>query len=290
MDNTAIKPITTNYPVSSLDKIDLSTNAGLAVAENVFKRIMQSSKGGIKTIEDGIAILLKAQSLKIPFAAAAENIHVVNGRTGISVHIVRAILLRAEVTWVKTQDYAPQYNYTDGSITYTNDTIPSYAQKCRNAEAAENLAKDNILGVYPMSYYQDFKGATYTELQLGSNCVVVKNKVEANQASSEGKYPVFRIPTPVIDYTTEYKFTRIINGKEVTAVGKFSYSDSVRAGLADKDVWKHYPNIMCANRAFTIGAREIASDLLLGYYSDAEVNEIENKEIPVEDVEAYTVD
>jgi hypothetical protein len=46
--------------------------------------------------------------------------------------------------------------------------------------------------------------------------------------------------------------------------GVFSFKEAKTAGLSEKENWKNYPKVMIWNRAFAIGARRIAPDVLLG--------------------------
>jgi len=81
----------------------------------------------------------------------------------------------------------------------------------------------------------------------------------------------------LIGFRTTYEFSREIKRpsgkyKEITAKSSFSTMEAATADLLDKDVWKKYYKRMLDARAFTIGAREIADDLLLGIYSPNEVS------------------
>ena len=68
---------------------------------------------------------------------------------------------------------------------------------------------------------------------------------------------------------------RLANGeyKEMTCKSNFTLTEAREAELIEKDVWIKYWRRMLDARAFTIGAREIADDLLLGIMSPNEVDE-----------------
>ena len=42
---------------------------------------------------------MRAQDLNLPFSTGIEHIHVINGKTGIDIHIVKALLSKAGCTW-----------------------------------------------------------------------------------------------------------------------------------------------------------------------------------------------
>ena len=255
--------------------VNLFDDKQLAAAENFLKRMVSTDKGGIKNVNEGFAILMRAQDLQLPFSTCIEHIHVISGKTAIDVHIIRSLLSRAGVTWECTKDYAPQYQYTDGNNIYNETQLPPYCVKCRTTKEAEEKTNGEVVGVYPLKYYQDLKGTVYNEFQINDKCIIALNKIQATKLAQEGKFPIMRIPAMPVDYVTEYKFTRyrIIYGEKVvtTAVSHFSLSDATQADLLTKDTYKKYARVMIGNRAFTLGAREIADDLLMGVMETSEL-------------------
>jgi len=274
-------------PTTSLSAINLFDSSEIAKAEAFITRIMRSEKGGIKSIEDGLAIMMRAQDLQLPFSTCIEHIHVINGKTGVDIHIIKALLSRAGVTWECTKDYAPQYQYTDGDNIYNETQLPTYCVKCRSAKEAEAATTEDVIGVYPLRWYADLKGNIYNQFGINDKCTVALNKVQALKFANEGKFPVIRIAARPIDYVTEYKFTRyrMINGKEriQQAVSHFSFSEAQTADLFTKDNYKKYPRIMIGHRAFVYGARDIASDLLMGVMETTELKSIEGIDLAPED-------
>lgn len=274
-------------PVTSLTAINLFDDKQRLAAEALITRIMRSDKGGIKSVEDGLAICLRAQDLQLPFSSCIEHIHVINGKTGADIHIIKALLSRAGVTWECTKDYAPQYQYTDGDNIYNETQLPTYCVKCRSAKEAEDATNEDVVGVYPLRFYADLKGNIYNQFGLNDKCTIALNKVQALRLASEGKFPVVRIAARPIDYVTEFKLTRyrMINGKEVIqqAVSHFSFSEAQAADMFTKDTYKKYPRIMVGHRAFVYGARDIASDLLMGVMETTELKSIEGIDLAPED-------
>ena len=78
--------------------LNLFDERQLVAAENFLTKIMRSDKGGIKSVNDGLAILMRAQDLNLPFSTCIEHIHVINGKTGVDIHVVKALLSRAGCT------------------------------------------------------------------------------------------------------------------------------------------------------------------------------------------------
>lgn len=277
-----------NDATTGLCVVNLLDEKQLASAELFLKKFMTSEKGGIKSIADGLSILARAQDLQLPFTTCIEHIHVINGKTGVDVHIVKSLLSRAGVVWKCTKDYTPQYQYTDGNTIYLETQLPQYCVKCRTAKEAIEATKDDIVGVYPIQWFTDLKGNLYNEFQVSDKCVKAINKAHALKLASEGKFPVIRVPAQPIDYVTEYDFTRcrIINGREVitTSTSHFSYSEAQAAGFFDKDTYKKYARVMIGHRAFVLGARDIASDLLMGCMETTELKQVEGIGITDDDV------
>ena len=278
-------------PNTGLAVINLLDEKQLAAAEIFLKKFMSSEKGGIKSVADGLSILARAQDLQLPFTTCIEHIHVINGKTGIDVHIIKSLLSRAGVVWKCTKDYTPQYQYTDGNTIYLETQLPDYCVKCRTAKEAVDATKDDTVGVYPVQWFTDLKGNVYNEFQVSEKCVKAINKAHALKLAGEGKFPVIRIPAQPIDYVTEYEFKRyrIINGKEreITAISRYSFSEAQNAELFSKDTYKKYARIMIGHRAFVLGARDIANDLLMGCMETTELKVVENA--PITDVEFVEV-
>ena len=278
-------------PNTGLAVINLLDEKQLAAAEIFLKKFMSSEKGGIKSVADGLSVLARAQDLQLPFTTCIEHIHVINGKTGIDVHIIKSLLSRAGVVWKCTKDYTPQYQYTDGNTIYLETQLPDYCVKCRTAKEAIDATKDDAVGVYPVQWFTDLKGNVYNEFQVSEKCVKALNKAHALKLASEGKFPVIRIPAQPIDYVTEYEFKRykMINGKEreITAISHYSFSEAQNAELFSKDTYKKYARIMIGHRAFVLGARDIANDLLMGCMETTELKVVEN--VPITDVEFVEV-
>lgn len=277
------------HPVNALNNINLLDEKQVKQAEVFLTRIMRSKKGGIATLEDGFAVLMRAQDLNLPFSTCLEHIHVINGKTGIDIHVIKSLLSKAGVTWDCIKDYTPLYEYTDGFNVYIEDKLPDFCIKCKNrkeAESKQNNKENDIdaVYVYPVLYYKDYQGNMYKSIQWNSALAIAMNQQHANELAKQGKVPVFRIPNQPVDYITEYVLYRTINGKEVKSVGKFTYSEAVAAGFFEKDNYAKYPRIMIGHRAFTLAARDIASDVLMGCYETTELKIMTNSEINDADV------
>lgn len=276
-----------NEQGTSLTVVNLLDEKQLASAELFLKKFMSSEKGGIKSIADGLSILARAQDLQLPFTTCIEHIHVINGKTGIDIHIIKSLLSRAGIVWKCTKDYVPQYQYTDGNTIYLETQLPQYCVKCRTPKEAIEVTKDETVGVYPVHWYADLKGNIYNEFEVSDKCVKAINRQHALKIASEGKFPVLRIPAQPIDFVTEYEFTRrnMINGKEVitTATSHFSFSEAQTADLFKKDTYVKYARVMIGHRAFVFGARDIADDILMGCMETTELNLI--TDAPINDAE-----
>lgn len=270
-------------------KVNLLNEKELAAAKAFMKNLMATPKGGIKSPEEGIAILARAQDLNLPFMSSVEHIHVINGKTGIDIHLVKALLSRAGVTWETVKDYTPLYEYTDGSNVYNETLLPTWCKITPNPKKAEEITDDNVIGVYPLRYYKDLKGAIWNEFQVSDKCVKCINYAQAQQVAKNGQYPVVRVNPMPIDYITEYKFHRWFNNNgyryEQTATSHFSFVEAQNAGFFEKDTYKKYPRIMVGHRAFTLGARDIGSDLLMGVMEYTELGLVENIDVDPIDAE-----
>lgn len=143
----------------TINAINLFDEKQLIAAENFLTKISRSEKGGIKSVNEGLAILMRAQDLKLPFSSCLEHIHVINSKTGIDIHIIKALLSKAGCFWRCVKDYQPLYEYTDGINAYTDDKLPDYAIRCKDKKEADELSEKDTdrehIYLYPTRYYQD---------------------------------------------------------------------------------------------------------------------------------------
>lgn len=291
-----------NFNGNSLSSINLFDNEQLAAATAFLDKIMRSDKGGIKSVNDGLAILMRAKDLNMPFSTAIEHIHVINGKTGVDIHVIKALLSRAGVTWRCINNYSPLYEYTDGINVYIDGKFPDFVERCKSVKEAnekriadeKNGTTNETVYIYPVSWYSDFSGNIYKSYNLTNKFEVAVNRQHADSIIKSGKIPIYRIANQPVDYITKYEFTRIINGNTVTAIGEFTYSEAQTAKLFEKDTYAKYPKILISHRAFTYGARDIASDVIMGCMETTELKIISGKELgnielaEVEDLSATT--
>lgn len=276
----------------AINRLNLFDEKDLIAAENFLTKVMRSEKGGFKTVNDGLAVLMRCQDLALPFSSCLEHIHVINGKTGIDIHIIKALLLKAACTWRCINDYQAQYECTDGINVYCDGQLPAYCIRVKSKQEAESKRQadkeeeNDKVYVWPVKYYSDFNGNKYKDYQLNSKIhKVVTNRAEAAALAQQHMVGIYRIPAVPIDFVTSYEFTRIVNGKEVHAIGRFSYTEAVSAGFFDKDTYIKYARIMIGHRAFTYGARDIASDVLLGASETTELKMSQGVPLKPQDVE-----
>lgn len=266
-----------------IDNLNLINPEHVILFEAYVKRLIGSGKSGIKSVPDAIAIFSKAREYNLPFLSCVEHIHSINGKTGLDIHLIRALLLKAGVTWEKLQDFAPQYEYTDGSNVFVE--LPNGATKVVNMQAAKLLIEKDPSAhpIWICQYYTLGGGVNIRETDLTDNHKICLTANEARQVAMEKKFtPVMRVNSNPIDYVTEWKLTRYLNTpsgvKELVAYGKFSYSEAQKAELTNSNTYQKYLKTMISTRAFTYAAREIASDLLMGGYETNELRAINNQE------------
>lgn len=287
--NTSISKYEATAGINSLNLFD---ERELAAAKNFLTEVMRSDKGGIKTVSEGLAVLMRAKDLNLPFSTCIEHIHVINGKTGVDVHIIKALLSRAGCTWECLKDYQPLYEYTDGINVYIDGSFPDYVERCKDAKTAKELAeKDDsfdTIYIYPVKWYKDFNGNLYKDYQLNTTQFqIVINQAQAVEVAKAKKVAIYRVANQPVDYITEYEITRNLNGKVVTAKGRFTYNEAAIAGMFDKDTYKKYPRILISHRAFTYAAREVASDILFGVMETTELKIVTGNELNGSDTSSF---
>ena len=154
------------HNVHTLNRVNLLDPNQLEAAKVFMLQVARSKKGGIASVEDGLAVLMRAQDLNLPFSTCLEHVHVINGKTGVDIHIIKSLLSKAGLTWECTKDYSPLYEYTDGFNVYVEDKLPDYCIKCSNRKEAEKKqleSKDtDIMYVYPTLYLSQNSKCRYS--------------------------------------------------------------------------------------------------------------------------------
>ncbi len=265
------------------DNINLFNEKELAQFKSFAIEYIKSSKnGGITTVQDCIAIAIRAKELGLPFTACAEHVYIINGKTGVDIHIIKGLLSRAGCTWKCLKDYQPLYEYTDGINQFVDGELPEYVIKCKSKVDAEAKRKanpdDDNMYVYPVRWYADSRGNKYPDYRLNTDqFTVVANTAQMQEAAANKKIGVWRIPAVPVNYITEYEITRKINGTTMTSKGRFTLQEAINADFFTKDTYKKYSRIMIGNRAFTYAARDIGSDILFGVMETTEIKLVNNK-------------
>lgn len=285
-DSAAVEIRETEHKtINAFDGINFFNEKELLQVKAFMGEYIKSSKNsGISTIQDGIAIAIRAKELGLPFTACAEHVHVINGKTGADIHIIKGLLSRAGCTWKCLKDYQPLYEYTDGINQFVDGELPDYVVKCSSkaeADAKREADKDGeYMYVCPVRWYADAQGNKYPDYRLNSKqFMIVANVAQAQQAAANKQIGVWRIPNVPVNYITEYEIQRTVNGHEMTSKGRFTLKEAIDAGFFEKDTYKKYPRIMIGNRAFTYAARDIGSDLLFGVMETTEIKLVNGKEL-----------
>lgn len=198
--------------------------------------LIKSSICPLKKPADVIVAIITGNQYGLPFMTSINNIFPINGKPTLSVHLQRAMILKAKVMFKKLLDYEPIYEYA--KIDNEGKLVP----KIVNGQTTHHS-----LGMFMK---QD---------KPLENCVAVR---EVDRIT---KYEFNRLIK-----LEDGSFERL------TIHSEFKMSDANTAGLLTKDVWRAYPARMLDARAFAIGSREIASDVTLGISSLGELAEVYN--------------
>lgn len=248
--------------VSVIDRGNTDITQGLTFNEKLlfFETVAKSANTGIKDAGQAMVVWQKAKELKIGWANAIPHMHIINGKAGIDIHIIKAILSRpgSGVRWDCIEDNEPIYRYLDknSNVYIGKSSLP------QNAVIKNKLSDPVSEGMIAV--------------------VVIPEQVKNEKGVVE--YQV----TPY-DHRSSYIFTRKkkdIDGRYFTVEsrkGVFSWRDALAAGLPinregildPNSSWQKYRKLMIDTRAFTFGARDIASDLLMGCYETTELYDME---------------
>jgi hypothetical protein len=163
MDNTnSIATINTNY---------------LDTWKPIINSLISSPTSGVRNEGEATLILLKAYELGIGFGNAIPHIHVINGKTGIDIHIIKAIIHKpgSGIRTERTKNYQPIYQ----CVTYDKKVLRS------------DMLPNNSIRISKLSGNEDI---IKSELNKGNIPYVIYTDNAGNPS--------------IIDYITEYKFYR----------------------------------------------------------------------------------
>lgn len=248
----------------NLDVLNLNLSADLAGSLELLKKIVSSKRLGDKvtTVEGALSAYIKTRELGLPFISGVEGMFEIGGKSGLNVHAMRALVLRAGVIhWEEVYNFTPLYKYIDSS-------------KQVIAKGVDETCLPDI--------YELLTGTTVEEQER-----------EYKRITSIGKKIVLKDIDKVVysdnghsifNYSTKYRFTRDMpNGKQIVEYGEFSMAEAFAAGLhLRKDgtinlnsAWLTYTRNALEHRAWSFGARKIADDILFGMLEATELFDVE---------------
>ena len=102
-------------------------------------------KGGlcpIKKEEDVIIAIITGNQLGLPYTTSINNIFPINGKPGMSAHLIRALLLQNGIVFNKDYDFEPMYQYYEGDLDANGKLV---ARKIGRSDKIEELVKDAVL-------------------------------------------------------------------------------------------------------------------------------------------------
>jgi len=75
------------------------------------REVVKSGVSSFKREADVILVLIRGKELGLPYGVSVNNIFAINGKTGMSVHLHKALLTNAGVYFELKEDYVPVYAY-----------------------------------------------------------------------------------------------------------------------------------------------------------------------------------
>ena len=225
---------TTSLQTSEQFAIIKATSQAIGDMKAIASVLIKGQLCPLKKEEDVVLAIITGNQYGFPFMTSVNNIFPINGKPTMSVHLHRALLLKHKIVFNKIADFEPMYDF------------------------AATDAEGKVL-TRKVSTPQGEKQVP----------IILKRDIMANK-------PANSIASNPVDTVTRYEFSRLlrqIDGTfaKISVVSEYKLSDASTADLLSKDNWvKHTPRMLDA-RAFAIGSKEIASDILLGVYTISEL-------------------
>jgi len=231
-------------PVLAVANTELSYNKGLSLSskeQSLLEELVKSSLTSVKTLGDGILLADIARNLNISISSAVQSIHFLpsSGKTTIviGIHLRKALLTAAKVTWKYLDYFTPLYKYMDivGNV-YNKIDLPKEAE----IVSANRFKRD----------------ANSSDTQLVT--LVPKQKEPSDWISTvEFKRVLFNYKGEPVEHVKQYSYTwmqALRSGKPLDADNNFIPSSP----------WQRFRHVMVCKQAFVEGSDDFASDVLNG--------------------------
>ena len=256
-------------PVTKVKDFTVSLDI-VANRDEVFKFFADLLKGrnsGVTSVAEAMLVYGRCQELRLPFMSTLDHMCVISGKVCADIHIKQALALRAgSLSWTRTKDFEPQYQYTDGESVW-------------------------ISPLTPIKFLKDLRDVQ--EDPIASSLFYVWDEASTAQCKQQGKKPFWNALSKhnlVYDYVTEYRMTRtrkLSNGNvdTITGVGRFGRIDSHIAQLGyakdgsgrdPNSNWGKYERRMIDVRAWDNAFKEVGADIAMGMPEISEMAEAYN--------------
>ncbi len=211
--------------------------------------LIKSELCPLKKESDVILAIITGNQYGFPFMTSISNIYPIKGKPTLSAHLHRAILLKNKIVFNKVYDFEAVYQFgklTEDGKAFELKDIPNPNGQGSIKQPAHTTV--GVLETKPLGY------------------AILKE----------------------VDRITRYTFERLLRQPDgsfskLKVTSEFKMTDGAKAELLAKENWIKYPARMLDARAFATGAREIASDLLLGIYSLSELADEANIKYTISD-------
>lgn len=132
------------------------------------------------------------------------------------------------------------------------------------AQAVVKIMAGKELGLTP---FQSMKSLYLVNGRLGIMADAVGSKVKQS-----GKYD-YRVKNHT-DQECTVEFYSLNGQRELIGESTYTLKDAAKAGIVNRDVWKAYPKNMLFSRALTNGTRWFCPDVICGFSTVEELQEI----------------
>lgn len=144
----------TETELATLDYVDFNTPARMLALGRV---LCKSALVPLATPADVVVALMTGNELGLPFVTSVNSIYPINGRATLSVHLQKALLLKAGIIYEKIEDYVPIYLFVkkdkEGNIMKDKKEKPIPIGRGTLKEKPENAGKSSK----PVDYRTTYK-------------------------------------------------------------------------------------------------------------------------------------
>lgn len=186
------------------------------------REVVKSGVSPFKREADVIVVLIRGAELGLPYGVSVNNIFAINGKTGMSVHLHKALLQNAGVYFELTEDYVPVYNYG-----LTKEMPNAKGEMVKQFVPVGQTTKTKVEGFQVSPAIVDRQTTYYFEREVK---MPLSGKIRTKTLTISFKYSE-AVQAQLVDKDVWVKYTRSLMKARAFTLGSSEIASDVTQGM-----------------------------------------------------------